>query len=43
METTDTARNDDAYLQHRKLNRGAAGWVAAAATHGPGVWGLCGP
>ncbi len=30
METTDTARNDDAYLQHRKLNRGAAGWVLLA-------------
>ncbi|NYD78511.1 ethanolamine permease [Arthrobacter cupressi] len=30
METTDTARNDDAYLQHRRLNRGAAGWVLLA-------------
>ncbi|WP_426301971.1 ethanolamine permease [Arthrobacter sp. R-11] len=30
METTDTARSDDAYLQHRRLNRGAAGWVLLA-------------
>ncbi|OFI38444.1 ethanolamine permease [Arthrobacter sp. SW1] len=30
METTETARTDDAYLQHRRLNRGAAGWVLLA-------------
>jgi len=30
METTDTARSDEAYLQHRRLNRGAAGWVLLA-------------
>lgn len=30
METTDTARADDAYLQHRTLKRGAAGWILLA-------------